>query len=106
MAKLSKRELVVSNIVNSVFESKPQQNIKTPESLSVVSNIVNSVFESKPQLGTKAILIEPLLCQISLILFLKANHNWLFARNTGLQLCQISLILFLKANHNIIVNAS
>ena len=40
-----------------------------------MSNIVNSVFESKPQHITYAEAKRPKLCQISLILFLKANHN-------------------------------
>ena len=40
---------VVSNIVNSVFESKPQHSDIGVLVVGVVSNIVNSVFESKPQ---------------------------------------------------------
>ena len=68
-------ENVVSNIVNSVFESKPQLGNPLRGLDNVVSNIVNSVFESKPQLAIRKKHRTSLLCQISLILFLKANHN-------------------------------
>ena len=45
-------------------------------------------------------MIRKPLCQISLILFLKANHNVVTSTPPSCELCQISLILFLKANHN------
>ena len=66
----------------------------------VVSNIVNVHFESKPQQTKRWLTSIFLLCQISLMSILKANHNWLSSPKKLAMLCQISLMSILKANHN------
>ena len=65
----------------------------------VVSNIVNVHFESKPQLYIY-LNASIMLCQISLMSILKANHNDVTPISGHWTLCQISLMSILKANHN------